>query len=142
MRPFRVVLILCACTVMMVIGRWSQAQSHTGKETAVVEFTDKTKVMGAVLYGKYFVVHDEARMAKGEPCLFIYRYNEGEPLDQIEGQSGRLIVSFRCRHVDRSAAREPVLTLGMTSGADPSVLFELREIQLPGSTVGHQVPSL
>jgi hypothetical protein len=116
----------------------AQAQrAKPGKEIAIVDFTDKTKVGDAVLFGKYVVVHDDAKMATGEPCLYIYSYKEGEAIDQVAGQPGRLVLSFHCRPVERSKAREVILTLGMSK--DPSV-FVLREIQLPGSVEGHQVP--
>lgn len=105
------------------------------RELEVANIPDKTKLLKATLQGKYIFVHDDSKMAQGEPCLYVYEYSEdqsGQPVVNPE----KLVVSFHCQRVQRQKATEIVLTYGMLS---PD-LFELREIQFPGRTEGHRVP--
>ena len=104
------------------------AESAT-KQDAVVEFTDKTKVGGAILLGKYYFEHDDSRMARGEPCMYVYACEGNKP--------GKLVVSFHCTPVERSRARDVIVSLAMTDSPD---VFLLKEIQFEGSTKGHLVP--
>jgi len=105
------------------------------KEIEVATIPDKTKLLKATLQGKYIFVHDESRMAKGEPCLYVYEYSEDQA-GRPEVKPEKLVVSFHCQRVQREKATQIVLTYGMLSPE----LFELREIQFPGSTDGHRVP--
>jgi hypothetical protein len=106
-----------------------------GRQMSVVDIQDKTKLLKAVLQGKYIFVHDDDRMARGEPCFYVYEYTEDQT-GKPEARPDKLVVSFHCEPVQREKANEIVLTLGMTSGG----LFELREIQFAGSLEGHRVP--
>jgi hypothetical protein len=106
------------------------AQRRTDSATtAVVEFTDKTKLGGEILFGRYYFEHDDSRMARGEPCMYVYSYEEGK--------AGKLVVSFHCTPVDRPKARDVIVSLVMSCSPD---LFLLKEIQFKGSTKGHLVP--
>ena len=106
-----------------------QGDDADGTESAVVEFTDKTKLGTELLLGQYYFEHDDRRMARGEPCMHVYGYEEGKP--------GKLVVSFHCKPVERPIARDLVVTVSMTKQAD---VFELKEIQFKGSKKGHLVP--
>jgi hypothetical protein len=99
------------------------------KQDAIVDFTDKTKLGGEILLGKYYFEHDDSRMARGEPCMYVYSY-EG-------GKQGKLIVTFHCTPVERPKARNDVVSVAMTDSAG---VFLLKEIQFKGSTKGHLVP--
>jgi hypothetical protein len=105
-----------------------QTQSTT-RQSAVVVLVDKTKIGDVVLQGKYVFEHDDGRMSPGEPCMYIYTYEQGKP--------GKLVVSFHCKPVDRPPARELVVNVAMTR--EPEV-FELKEIQFAGTSKGHLVP--
>jgi hypothetical protein len=107
----------------------NQNAEEAGVESAVVEFTDKTKLGDEILLGQYFFEHDDKRMARGEPCMYVYGYEQGKP--------GKLVVSFHCKPVERSAVRDVVITVAMTKQAD---LFELKEIQFKNSKKGHLIP--
>jgi hypothetical protein len=99
------------------------------KEHAVVELTDKTKLGGEILLGKYYFEHDDGRMARGEPCMYVYSYEGAKP--------GKLVVSFHCTPVERPKARAVIVSVSMTNSPD---LYLLTEIQFAGSTKGHAVP--
>jgi hypothetical protein len=136
MKRLLLMTLIVGATAMIVSALASfAAAAPPGKDTEVANIPDKTKLLKATLQGKYIFVHDEDKMAQGEPCLYVYEYSEdqkGQPEIRLE----KLVVSFHCQPIQRAKATQIVLTYGMLS-AD---LFELREIQFPRSTEGHRVP--
>ena len=93
-------------------------------ERANIEFDQTVKLGNVFLKGEYLVVHDDARMAKGEACTYLY------------DRKGRLVVSFHCTPVERvKAERFRVVTRRI----DATGLSEIVEIQFAGSTEAHQV---
>jgi len=101
-------------------------------QKAVVEFNEPVKLLGAMLRGSYLFLHDEGKMARGEPCTWIYGRGETGKLD-------KLVASFHCIPVNREtpAAQFKVTTVGVNS---PFTLPEVVEYQVAGSTEGHKVP--
>ncbi|MFY9572636.1 MAG: hypothetical protein WAV20_14650, partial [Blastocatellia bacterium] len=95
-------------------------------ERATVEFNEQVKLLDVFLKGKYLIVHDEDKMAKGEDCTYVY------------DATGKLVVSFHCTPVERRKAdRFKVVTSRSIIANVPS---EIKEIQFAGSTEAHQVP--
>lgn len=136
MRRLLLTTLILSATAMMVSALAPfAAAAPPGKEMTVATIPDKTKLLKATLLGKYIFVHDEDKMAKGEPCLYVYEYSEDQK-GQPEIRPEKLVVSFHCQPIQRAKADQIVLTYGMVSPE----LFELREIQFPGSTEGHRVP--
>lgn len=134
-RLLLITLILGATGVIVgALASFAMA-APPGRDIQVANIPDKTKLLKATLQGKYIFVHDDSKMAKGEPCLYVYEYSEDQS-GQPEVKPEKLVVSFHCQPVEREKATQIVLTYGMLS---PDV-FELREIQFPGSTKGHRVP--
>lgn len=123
-------LLIAASTVaalMVTIGAFAAHTKAEAKkdERATIEFTQTVKLLNVVLKGEYLVVHDEAMMAKGENCTYIY------------DRSGKLVVSFHCTPVERPKSdRFRVVTRRL----DPSGLSEVVEIQFAGSTEAHLLP--
>ena len=99
-------------------------------ESAVVEFADTVKLGDILLRGEYLIVHDEERMARGEPCTYIYR---GKKIDRA-----KLVTAFHCIHVQRE--RVAAFKATISHPATPYGIAELKEIQFAGSTDGHAVP--
>ena len=136
MKRLILMTLLLVAAALTVSGLASfTAAAPPGKEIEVADIPDKTKLMKATLQGKYIFVHDDTKMAKGEPCLCVYEYSEDQA-GRPEVKSDKLVVSFHCVPVQREKATRIVLTYGMLS-AD---LFELREIQFTGSAEAHRVP--
>ncbi len=123
------VLIFGALTLSGIGFTAKSLAQAQGKEVVVVEFTDKIKLEDKILQGTYIFEHDDERMAKGEPCMYIYTNNKGKP--------GERVAAFHCTPVERQVAKQVVISVAMTS--DPEV-WKLKEIQFPGSTKGHLVP--
>ena len=112
------------------VGSSARSLAAVRSESAVVEFTETVKLQGVLLKGEYLVLHDEQRMARGEPCTYIY---SGNQLDET-----KLLVAFHCIHVNRDKALAFKVTLNRHS--TPYEVPEIQEIQFAGSTDGHRVP--
>ena len=127
-------LLLATITTALLLAisnTFAQQTSAQGKakETAVVELTDRTQLLEAVLQGKYLFEHDDERMARGEPCMHVYNY--------ANSKAGDLVIAFHCKPVERPKAKQLVVNVAMTKTPD---LFQLTEIQIAGTVKGHLVP--
>ena len=104
-------------------------KTTTGKkERAVMKFNDPVKLMGITLKGQYLFVHDDAAMARGEACTYIY-----EGTAEI---NDKLVTSFHCR----PAIRARVDTFTVRTVLTPSGQYELKEYQFAGNIEAHRVP--
>jgi hypothetical protein len=130
----RIVLSVFIIGLALVLGdaltTASKAESPR-REKAVVEFSETVKLQGVLLRGEYIVVHDEERMARGEPCTYIYKSKNGK--------EGELVVSFHCEHVDRAKAKQ--FTVRLYNKHSAYDILEVVEFQFANSTAGHRVPS-
>lgn len=101
-----------------------------GVQKTVVFFGEPVRIggTGPYLKGLYVIEHDDNRMARGEPCTYIY------PLkNQL-----RPVVTFRCTHLERAAAETDRVVLSRQS---VSGFKELREFQFAGDEASHGVPT-
>jgi hypothetical protein len=129
---------LIIATLIVGIGTFigtfvmSTAAADSGnQERAVVEFTQKVKLMDVILKGKYLIVHDDEKKAQGDACLYVYRFRNGQP--------DELIVAFHCERVERKPAEK--FTIQVSRLSQLFDLDEIQEIQFAGSTAGHKIPS-
>jgi hypothetical protein len=106
------------------------------KQSAFVHLTNPTLVDGHVLpEGGYLIVHDERKMANGEPCTSFFCF------DAERGWSE--VVSFQCNPVDREPVDRITLTMVPTTPGEPGgtiAVDKLIEYQFAGETEGHGVP--
>lgn len=118
------------CTLIFGSLSWKSTASAPDlqKRKAVTEFARPVTVQGIVLEGTYLFVHDEAAMARGDACTYIYK-GEAEMRDQ-------LVASFHCIHVQRAKVNNFILRSRETAPG----IHELVEFQFSGETVGHGVP--
>lgn len=94
-----------------------------------VNFRDPVLVGGKVLMGWYYIEHDDDRMARGEPCTYIYDLNAlREP-----------VVTFHCTHLERGPA--PMATIVLTPTVNPAIKA-LAEFQFSNDTASHGVPAV
>jgi hypothetical protein len=129
----RIVLTMFVLFGLLALGGavWPPGgRAASTRDSAVVEFANTVKLGGVLLRGKYLIVHDEERMARGEACTYIYRG------DQIN--EAKLVTSFHCIHVERETT--PTLKITMTHRSSPYETPEVIEIQFAGSNEGHKVP--
>ena len=109
------------------VGRVSAANN---KERGVVTFTQTVQLLNVTLKGQYLFVHDDAAMARGEACTYVYKGLVAEP--------SKLVISFHCTPQARTKATSFVVRTSLL----PTGLVDLREFQFAGSKEGHRVPVL
>src|SRR6185369_1044089 len=105
-------------------GVVSKASNPVKKQKASVQFNDPVRLMGNTLKGRYLFVHDDAAMARGEACTFVYKGDAA-----IDSQ---LVVSFHCTPTTRLKVDSFVVRTELISGFN-----ELREYQFSGETEAH-----
>ncbi len=99
------------------------------KDRAVMTFEQPVKLMGVILKGEYLFVHDDAAMARGEACTFVYKGVSENP--------SKLVISFHCTPAERTKAVSFLVRTQLTA----SGIIELKEFQFEGSTEAHLVPA-
>ncbi len=97
---------------------------------AAVNLTETTSIAGAFVSGPVLFVHDDAKMARGEPCTGVYRFQPGKGM-------GEEIVSFHCKPRWGSAPGQ----FTAATSRDPNGPRVLREYQFAGDTEAHGVPA-
>lgn len=99
------------------------------KQSSIVNFVDTVLVHKKFIAGPVLIVHDEAKMARGEPCTTFYRF------DPADGPKEEL-VSFHC--TPRRGDQVSKTTLSIVS--DEPGVRRLTEYQIAGDTEAHGVP--
>ena len=123
------IALLCAVTLSSgSTASVTNAANAPNKQKAVMKFTEPVKLMGVTLLGQYLFVHDDAAMARGEACTFVYKGVAENP--------DKLVVSFHCTPAERTKVASFTVRTQLIS---PGVT-ELREFQFENSTEAHLVP--
>ena len=105
----------------------SKAANPVKKQKATVLFNEPVRLMGVMLKGQYLFVHDDAAMARGEACTFVYKGDADI--------SSKLVASFHCTPMQRLKVNSFIVRTELLSGVN-----ELREYQFDGDTEAHMVP--
>src|SRR5262245_61656508 len=134
MRHPLIMLLLVLAVWLIIPASATRAQSD-GVDMAVLEFTEKTQLMGVTLLGKYVFIHDAQKKAEGKECLYVYEY-KGDGKTPLATRLGKQVLAFHCQMVERSKSKIDVLTLTMNKQQD---MFEIKEIQFAGTDKGHRV---
>jgi hypothetical protein len=119
---------------MIILINVAKAQATTGselREIAVVEFTETVKLQGVLLRGEYLIYHDDAKMAEGKACLYIYTLKDGK--------RDKLVTSLHCEPVQREKTTQFTITFAPRSSI--YTVREVREIQFAGIAKAHRIPS-
>lgn len=95
------------------------------KQLTDVWFMRPTMVGKSILQGHYVIEHDNDRMARGEPCTYIYAFDDRTTP----------VATFHCTHLERGRASQNIAVVA-TKG-DMQVL---KEFQFGGETAAHGVP--
>ena len=139
MKHLIIMLFLTLAAFLMMpasktIGQSDEIQSDK-VDMAVLEFTEKTEILGVTLLGKYVFIHDDQKKAEGKECLHVYEYN-GDSKTPLPSRLGKQVLAFHCQMVERPKSKIDVLTLAMSKDAS---IFEIKEIQFAGTDRGHRV---
>jgi hypothetical protein len=122
-----IVGILAAATIAT-----SGANAESSKQWAIFNVMQATKIADAIVMGPLLIVHDDTKMAKGQPCTTVYRFVPGEgPAEEI--------VAFHCKPRRGPAAETFTLTRRSDFGVDlPGGI--LTAYQFAGDTEIHGIP--
>ena|SRR5438093_7081402 len=109
----------------------ARANSNVGgdKQWTVTNFRDPVLVKGTLVMGPVLIVHDSAKMARGEACTTFYRFKPGAGPQEA-------IVSFHCTPKQGSAVNETTFTLA----SNDTGCKRLVEYQINGESEVHGVP--
>jgi hypothetical protein len=97
---------------------------------AMVNLSDTTLIAGTFVSGPVVFVHDDDRMARGEPCTTVHRYDSQKGI-------GEEIVGFHCKPRWTSAPGKFTKATRRTPDGPPI----LTEYQFAGDTEAHGVPT-
>ena len=122
------IALLCALTLSSSVPTVGNAANAAKKERAVTRFDQPVNLMGATLKGEYLFVHDDAAMARGEACTFVYK--------GVAESLNKLVIAFHCT----PAARTRVAHFTVRTFLTPMGQTELEEFQFAGSNEAHVVP--
>lgn len=123
--------IALLCAVMLTTSSApsvTSAANAARTERAVIKFNQPVILMGLTLKGEYLFVHDDAAMARGEACTYVYKGVAAAP--------DKLVVSFHCT----PAPRAKVASFTVRSVLTQTGQQELREFQFGGSSETHLTP--
>jgi len=96
---------------------------------AAVNLTDTTSIAGVFVSGPVVFVHDDSKMARGEPCTSVHRFDPGKGL-------GEEIVAFHCKPRWGKAPG----TFTKSTNRMPDGPPVLTEYQFAGDAEAHLVP--
>ena len=123
--------------VLAVVGLFSAigfaskgSTAGPDRRWAIVNITSPVQLGDQFLMGKYLIVHDDAKMARGEACTSIYRFDAARgPQEEV--------VSFHCIPSQREICEETTLKMESRTGE----IAKIVEYQFAGDTEGHGVPA-
>src|SRR5262245_27210122 len=112
-----------------VVGTAMAAGAATTRQWSLVNFPDPVLVANRFVMGPVLIVHDEAKMARGEPCTTFYRFEPGKGAKEA-------LVSFHCIPAQREVAETTVLSIVSTGPG----CKRLSAYQIAGDGELHGVP--
>ena len=108
----------------------SRSTADPALKWAIVNLKDTTVIAGAFVSGPVVFVHDDERMARGEPCTSVHRFDP-------KNGAGEEIVAFHCK--PRWTRAPERFTSAVTTQPDgPRVMTEY---QFAGDEEAHGVPA-
>ena len=132
MKRIMFAILLASALITGVAMAQAKKAPAPRNESAVVEFPQTVLVNGVFLKGDYLVIHDEAKMAQGQNCTYIYEFT-----GKVQG---RLVTSFHCTPVEREKVGTFTVLIAPLTQALPGIP-RVTSIQFAGSTEAHQLPA-
>ena len=124
---FLLIALLFAVALSSSSVAVTKATTPAKKQKSVVQFNEPVMLQGVTLKGQYLFVHDDAAMARGEACTFVYK-GEAEI-------ASKLVVSFHCTPVQRQKVDSFIVRTELIAG-----VTQLREFQFSGDSEAHMAP--
>ena len=102
------------------------------RQWVLTNFTDPVLVTDQILMGPYLVVHDDAKMERGEACTTFYRFDPATgPKEEV--------VSFHCTPINRQVADKTTFT--QSEKLSSVGIARLTEYQFAGDCEAHGIPT-
>ena len=117
--------------VFLLVGLFSVAtfaKTGANKHWSMVNFFEPVWVTDRVVMGPVLIVHDDLKMARGEPCTTFYRFVPGKGAQEE-------LVSFHCRPASREVVEQTTFTVATVNGCK-----RLIDYQIAGDAEVHGVP--
>lgn len=102
-----------------------------GPQWAVVYLHQPTRIGSTIVQGPVLFTHDDAKMARGEPCTTVRLFEPGQGPTEA-------IASFHCIPTRRPVAG--VFTMRTQPNVEDGFGCVLTEYQFAGDAEGHGVP--
>src|SRR5580765_388714 len=129
-------IMLAAVVVLGALSSGTVATSGSGvapsRQWAIANFTDPVLVTDQILMGSYLIVHDDARMERGEACTSFYRFDAARGPQQE-------VLAFHCTPSMKKVVDQ--LTLTQTEPNPAIGIARLTEYQFGGDCEAHGIPS-
>ena len=105
---------------------------HASQRWAAVFLSEPTLVGSTIVQGPVLFVHDDAKMARGEPCTTVQLFNPGEGPSET-------IASFHC--LPRQAKAPRTFRIQTRPNTELGFGCVLVEYQFAGDPEAHGMPS-
>lgn len=118
--------VMFACLAAVAVSR---SAADTVVKWAPVNLTSATLIAGTFVSGPVLFVHDDTKMAAGEPCTRVHRFLPGKG-------AGEELVGFHCK--PRWGQAPQRFTQAITN--TPDGLRMMTEYQFAGDKEAHEIP--
>lgn len=119
-------LVMLACLAAVAVSR---SAADTVVKWAPVNLTSATLIAGSFVSGPVVFIHDDAKMAAGEPCTKVHRFVSGKGV-------GEELVAFHCKPRWGQAPQRFTQAIAST----PDGLRVMTEYQFAGDKEAHEIP--
>ena len=127
--PSRFIFGSLLVAAAITVGSVAQTGADPAIKWAAVNLRDTTMIAGTFVSGPVVFIHDDARMAAGEPCTSVHRFDSRTGV-------GEEIVAFHCKPRWTKAPQR--FTQATTT--QPDGLRVMTEYQFAGDEEAHGVP--
>jgi hypothetical protein len=135
MCPVRIVRLVTVSVLVGIVGGGvfaTRGHAAPARQWAIVYLHEPTRIGSTIVQGPVLFTHDEAKMARGEPCTTVQLFEPGEaPTEQI--------ASFHCTPTRRAVAA--TFTVRTRPNLEDGLGCVLTEYQFAGDSEGHGVPT-
>ena len=125
----RIILGSLFVATVMIVGAVSQSGADPTVKWAAINLKDTTLIAGRLISGPVIFVHDDAKMANGQPCTSVHRYEPGKG-------AGEELVAFHCK--PRWGKAPDQFTQAVTTS--PDGVRKMTEYQFAGDKEAHGIP--
>jgi hypothetical protein len=128
-------IIVGSLLLLGVLAAGTIATSGDGvappRQWGIATFTDPVMVTDQILMGSYLIVHDDAKMERGEACTSFYRFDPAKgPQEEV--------LSFHCTPATRKVTDK--LTLTQSEARSAIGIARITEYQFAGDCEAHGIP--